>query len=361
MLFNSPEFIFVFLPAAVALHFLIARRSVSAACIATTVSSLVFYLWWKPSFVFLPVFSIVLNFVLASWIVRTGEPTAHRLMIIGVCANLFVLVYFKYANFLLSIVEDVPMAAAKVPLALSFTTFVQIAFLVDVSRRREVGRFEQYAMFVSFFPHLIAGPIVRWTELGPQIKAASRYRLDWNNVALGLTIFLFGLAKKVLIADPLGEFVAPVFEGAARGEVVTAAAAWGGTLAYSAQLYFDFSGYSEMAIGLGLLFNLRLPINFAAPFRSTSIIDFWRRWHVSLSRFLRDFVYVSLGGSRHGTCRTSVNLLATMTLGGLWHGAGWTFVVWGAYNGVLLAINHLWRQWRGPARPSCLKAFAGWL
>ncbi|MGZ5005295.1 MAG: MBOAT family O-acyltransferase, partial [Chthoniobacterales bacterium] len=257
MLFNSPEFIFVFLPAAVALHFLIARRSVSAACIATTVSSLVFYLWWKPSFVFLPVFSIVLNFVLASWIVRTGEPTAHRLMIIGVCANLFVLVYFKYANFLLSIVEDVPMAAAKVPLALSFTTFVQIAFLVDVSRRREVGRFEQYAMFVSFFPHLIAGPIVRWTELGPQIKAASRYRLDWNNVALGLTIFLFGLAKKVLIADPLGEFVAPVFEGAARGEVVTAAAAWGGTLAYSAQLYFDFSGYSEMAIGLGLLFNLR--------------------------------------------------------------------------------------------------------
>ena len=184
--------------------------------------------------------------------------------------------------------------------------------------------------------------------------------LDWNNVALGLTIFLFGLAKKVLIADPLGEFVAPVFDAAARGEAITTAAAWGGALAYSEQLYFDFFGYSEMAIGLGLLFNLRLPINFAAPFRSTNIIDFWRRWHVLLSRFLRDFVYVPLG-SRAGPSRTAVNLVTTMTISGLWHGAGWTFIAWGAWNRVLLAINHLWRQWRGPAQPTRFKTFACWL
>jgi D-alanyl-lipoteichoic acid acyltransferase DltB (MBOAT superfamily) len=310
----------------------------------------------------LPVLSILLNFALASCIVRTGDAAARRLMMIaGVCANLSVLIYFKYADFLLSILTNVPAAAPKVPLALSFTTFVQIAFLVDVWRRREVGRFDQYSMFVAFFPHLIAGPIVRWTELGPQIEDRSRYRIDWNNIALGLTIFLFGLAKKVLIADPLGEFVAPVFDAAARGEAVTAAAAWGGALAYSGQLYFDFSGYSEMAIGLGLLFNLRLPINFAAPFRATSIIDFWRRWHVSLSRFLRDFVYVPLGGSRHGPSRTSVNLVATMTIGGLWHGAGWTFIAWGAWNGVLLAANHVWRQWHGAAQPTRFKTFICWL
>ncbi len=361
MLFNSPEFIFVFLPAAVLLHFLLARHSIAAACITTTITSLIFYLWWRPPFVLLPVLSILLNFALASWIVRSEPLAARRLLILGICANMAVLIYFKYAEFLLSIVTGVPAGAPKVPLALSFTTFVQIAFLVDVFRRREVGRFDQYSMFVAFFPHLIAGPIVRWTELGPQIAEPSRYRVDWNNVALGLTIFLFGLAKKMLIADPLGEFVAPVFDAAARGEAVTAAAAWGGALAYSGQLYFDFSGYSEMAIGLGLLFNLRLPINFAAPFRATSIVDFWRRWHVSLSRFLRDFVYVPLGGSRRGPSRTAVNLVATMTIGGLWHGAGWTFIAWGAWNGVLLAINHRWRQWRGPAQPTRIKTFFSWL
>jgi alginate O-acetyltransferase complex protein AlgI len=361
MLFNSPEFIFVFLPAAVMLHFLLARHSIAAACITTTVTSLIFYLWWRPPFVLLPVLSILINFALASWIVRTDAMSARRLMILGIAANLAVLIYFKYAEFLLSIVTGLPAGPPKVPLALSFTTFVQIAFLVDVYNRREAARFEQYSMFVAFFPHLIAGPIVRWTELGPQIEDRSRYRVDWNNVALGLTIFLFGLAKKLLIADPLGEFVAPVFDAAARGEAVTTAAAWGGALAYSCQLYFDFSGYSEMAIGLGLLFNLRLPINFAAPFRSTSIIDFWRRWHVTLSRFLRDFVYVPLGGSRRGPSRTAVNLVATMTIGGLWHGAGWTFIAWGAWNGVLLAINHAWRQWRGPPQPTRFKTFASWL
>ena len=183
--------------------------------------------------------------------------------------------------------------------------------------------------------------------MGRKLRDRARYRVDWNNIALGLTIFCLGLAKKVLIADSLSPHVGPVFDAAARGEPLTAAAAWGAAYAYTAQLYFDFSGYSDMAIGLGLLFNLRLPINFAAPLRATSIIDLWRRWHISLSRFLRDFVYVPLGGSGGGPARRTVNLFLTMVLGGLWHGANWTFVLWGAFHGVLLAINHAWRQWRG--------------
>jgi len=361
MLFNSFEFIFVFLPLAVGLHFLAARWSVAAAIAVTTVSSLVFYAWWNPPFLVLPVLSILCNFWLGRRIAEAAPGTARKLMAAGVVANLLVLGYFKYFDFILSIVEQRAPEPASVPLALSFTTFVQIAFLVELARRPSRIAFPDYAMFVAFFPHLIAGPIVRWTELGPQIRDAARYRLDWNNIALGLTIFCLGLGKKVLIADQLAPHVAPVFDAAAAGIPVTAAAAWGASIGYSLQLYFDFSGYSEMAVGLGLLFNLRLPLNFAAPFRATSIIDLWRRWHISLSRFLRDFVYVPLGGKADGAVRRAVNLLATMVLGGLWHGANWTFIAWGAFHGVLLTLNHAWRSLRGKRAPSALGGFVGWL
>ena len=340
MLFNSSEFIFVFLPFAVLLHFALARWSVTAAVSATTLTSLLFYAWWNPPFVLLPVLSIAANFLIAQAMRGSDEGNARRLLIIGIVANLAVLGWFKYGDFLLSIVEGRRPHAPEVPLALSFTTFVQIAFLVDVWRRRDSVNFPAYAMFVAFFPHLIAGPIVRWDELGPQLRDRARYRPDWNNIALGLTIFCLGLAKKVLIADSLSPHVGPVFDAAARGEALTAAAAWGAAYAYTAQLYFDFSGYSDMAVGLGLLFNLRLPINFAAPLRATSIIDLWRRWHISLSRFLRDFVYVPLGGAAGGPARRTTNLFLTMVIGGLWHGANWTFVLWGAFHGVLLAVNH---------------------
>ena len=350
MLFHTSEFIFIFLPAAVALHFILARHSASAAIIATTVTSLAFYTWWRPPFVLLPVLSILANFWIARRIAGANDLAARRLLIAGIVANLALLGWFKYADFVLSIFQGRKPAPAEVPLALSFTTFVQIAFLADVWRRRTRVEFAPYAMFVAFFPHLIAGPIVRWSDLGPQIADRLRYRVDWNNIALGLTIFTLGLAKKVLIADRLAPHVAPVFEAATNGEPLTAFAAWGAALAYSAQLYFDFSGYSDMAVGLGLLFNLRLPINFAAPFRATSIIDLWRRWHISLSRFLRDFVYVPLGGAARGPARRTFNLFATMTLGGLWHGANWTFIAWGAFHGVLLAINHAWRHRARKAR-----------
>jgi alginate O-acetyltransferase complex protein AlgI len=361
MLFHTSEFIFLFLPAAVALHFILARFSMSAAIVATTITSLAFYTWWKPPFVLLPVLSILANFAIARQLARAPETAARRLLIAGIVANLAVLGWFKYADFVLSIFQGRKPGVAEVPLALSFTTFVQIAFLVDVWRRRSSVAFGAYAMFVAFFPHLIAGPIVRWSELGPQIADKLRYRVDWNNIALGLTIFTLGLSKKVLIADRLAPHVAPVFEAAQNGVPLTAIAAWGAAFAYSAQLYFDFSGYSDMAIGLGLLFNLRLPINFAAPFRATSIIDLWRRWHISLSRFLRDFVYVPLGGGAHGPVRRSFNLFATMTLGGLWHGANWTFIAWGAFHGVLLAGNHAWRLARGKRAPTRAGRLAGWL
>jgi D-alanyl-lipoteichoic acid acyltransferase DltB (MBOAT superfamily) len=360
MLFNSSEFIFVFLPFAVLLHFALARWNVTAAVTATALTSLLFYAWWNPPFVLLPVLSIAFNFLIAQGMRSGDDNNARRLLIIGIVANLLVLGWFKYGDFLASIVEGRRPNAPEVPLALSFTTFVQIAFLADVWRRRGSVSFPIYATFVAFFPHLIAGPIVRWEELGPQLRDRARYRVDWNNIALGLSIFCLGLAKKVLIADSLSPHVGPVFDAAARGEALTAAAAWGAAYAYTAQLYFDFSGYSDMAVGLGLLFNLRLPINFAAPLRASSIIDLWRRWHISLSRFLRDFVYVPLGGAVGGPARRTVNLFLTMLLGGLWHGANWTFVLWGAFHGVLLAINHAWRQWRGRRATTRARRFAGW-
>jgi len=360
MLFNSSEFIFVFLPFAVLLHFALARWNVTAAVIATTLTSLLFYAWWNPPFVLLPVLSIAANFLIAEAMRRGDARNARGFLIVGIVANLAVLGWFKYGDFLISIFEGRKPHAPDVPLALSFTTFVQIAFLVDVWRRRGNVNFPIYAMFVAFFPHLIAGPIVRWDELGPQLRDRARFRPDWNNIALGLSIFCLGVAKKVLVADKLAPFVAPVFDAAARGDPLTAAAAWGASYAYTAQLYFDFSGYSDMAVGLGLLFNLRLPINFAAPLRATSIIDLWRRWHISLSRFLRDFVYIPLGGSADGPLRRNANLFLTMVLGGLWHGANWTFVLWGAFHGVLLAINHMWRQWRGRRAPTQATRFAGW-
>ncbi len=361
MLFNSPEFIFLFLPAAFALHFALARRSITAAAVGTTVSSLLFYAWWSPPFVILPVGSIAVNFWLARRIVAAEKAAAQPWLVAGICANVLVLCYYKYADFLLSIIDGHRPALPNVPLALSFTTFVQIAFLVYTYRRRTVPALSRYALFVSFFPHLIAGPIVRWENLGRQLDDKECYRIDWDNIALGLTIFVLGLVKKILLADPLAHFVAVVFDAAAHGEPLTAAAGWGGGVLFSAQIFFDFSGYSDMAIGLGLLFNYRLPINFAAPLRAVNMFDLWRRWHITLSQLARDMVYIPLSRGRDSTLIRSFNLMLTMTLIGLWHGAGWTFVVWGAFNGMLLLINQFWRWLHGRVgRGTPLGRLCGW-
>jgi alginate O-acetyltransferase complex protein AlgI len=360
MLFNTPEFIFVFLPIVLLLHFALSRWSVEAGVVATTIGSLVFYAWWNPPFVLLPIVSIAGNFWLARQIAGSERTVARRILFLGILANVCILTYYKYWNFIGSIFTDQRAAPPNIPLALSFTTFVQIAFLVDVYRRRIPLNFNRYALFVAFFPHLIAGPIVRWANLGRQIADLARYRWEWSNVAVGLTIFTLGLGKKVLIADGLAPHVAPVFDAAARGEPVTALAAWGGALAFTAQIYFDFSGYSDMAIGLGLLFNYRLPINFAAPLRATSLLDFWRRWHITLSQFLRDFVYAPLSGGRPNRPRQTIAVLMTMVIAGVWHGAGWTFVAWGAYHGVLLLINVAWQMRPGFDQPSAVGKLAGW-
>lgn len=233
------------------------------------------------------------------------------------------------------------------PLGISFFTFTQIAFLVDTYRKK-VKSYDilEYFLFVTFFPHLIAGPILNHQQIIPQFKNINIIKFNSENVSVGMTIFFAGLFKKVILADGVSQFVNPVFNAAAAGTILNIWQAWGGALAYSLQLYFDFSGYSDMAIGLAFLFNITIPMNFFSPYKANNIIEFWRRWHMTLSWFLRDYLYIPLGGNRNGDIRKQFNLFITMVLGGLWHGAGWTFVLWGALHGLYLVINHSWIAFR---------------
>ena len=262
------------------------------------------------------------------------------------------LAYYKYANFFLTNINEVAGSALSfgeivLPLGISFFTFTQIAFLADAyyGKAREFN-FVHYGLFVTYFPQLIAGPVLHHAEMMPQFRERATYRFSWENTAVGLTIFVIGLFKKVMLADGVGAYAKPVFDAAAAGVQLSALEAWCGALAYTFQLYFDFSGYSDMAIGLSRLFGIVLPLNFHSPYKAANIIDFWRRWHMTLSRFLRDYLYIPLGGNRKGQVRRYMGLMATMILGGLWHGAGWTFVLWGTLHGVYLAINHGWRALR---------------
>ena len=350
MLFSSYTFLFQFLPATV-LAFAAARRHSPRAGIMVLVgASLFFYGAWRPVYLLLFAASVAVNFALG---LRMEDPLRRRgIGTFGVTLNLAGLCYFKYTNFIfdsLNTLTGAPLPFVNIilPLGISFFTFQQIAYLVDVMRGARVERdIVSYTLFVSFFPHLIAGPLVHHAEMIPQFK---RGRTGRSAVlaARGLAIFAAGLFKKVVIADNLAQFVSPVFAHLDAGGGVTTPWAWLATLAYTLQIYFDFSGYSDMAIGLALLFGIRLPVNFRSPYQATSIIEFWRRWHITLSRFLRDYLYIPLGGNRLGEQRRYINLLVTMLLGGLWHGAGWNFLVWGGLHGIYLSINHLWRGWRG--------------
>jgi alginate O-acetyltransferase complex protein AlgI len=284
---------------------------------------------------------------------RYGVPRLSRvrtvLLIGGIALNLSLLGFFKYANFFASGLSRAPgiefeLAPVLLPIAISFFTFQQITFLVD-SYKGRIARYDflKYCLFVTFFPQLIAGPIVQHSEVVSQYESSRFGFLRSGNLAIGITIFAIGLFKKVAIADGIGEFADPVFDAAAAGQDPHLFAAWGAALSYTFQIYFDFSGYSDMAIGLGRMFGVRLPLNFYSPYKATSIIDFWRLWHITLSRFLRDYVYKPLGGNRKGNYRRYANLMVTMLLGGLWHGAGWTFVIWGGLHGLFLVVNHAWR------------------
>lgn len=350
MLFNSFEFIFIFLPVCLCCYFLAARFfSLEVALAFLVLASLFFYGYWKPVYLLLMLFSIAFNFLLGRQLSRTGAREGTAVLIAGVAVNLTLLAYFKYANFFvdnLNLVLDTGWEIEKIflPLAISFFTFQQISYLVDAwEGATSEYNFLHYCLFVSFFPQLIAGPIVHHREILPQFLQRENLSPNLSNFAVGVSIFAIGLFKKTVLADSLSVYVSPVYDGGNAGEL-DFFLAWGGTLAYTFQLYFDFSGYSDMAIGCARMFGLRLPVNFFSPYKSTSIIDFWRRWHITLSRFLRDYLYIALGGNRKGKYRRYINLFLTMLLGGLWHGAGWPFVAWGALHGSYLMVNHGWKK-----------------
>jgi D-alanyl-lipoteichoic acid acyltransferase DltB (MBOAT superfamily) len=366
MLFNSYEFLFVFLPL-VFLGFLIVKRaSLGLARIWLVFASFYFYAYWNLSFLPVLLFSIVFNFVMAHVIARSKsrdsrfKPAALAMAIIG---NLALLCYFKYLTFFADILgATLRTDLTALPLGISFFTFTQLTYLIDVAYKQEQERDPiRYSLFVNFFPHLIAGPILHHTQMIPQFDFKSPKESPIENVAIGLVIFTFGLFKKVALADNVQPFVELAFSKDAPNLFD----AWTGVLAYTLQIYFDFSGYSDMAIGLARLFGIKFPMNFDSPYQAANIIDFWRRWHMTLSRFLRDYLYIPLGGNRAGLGQFP-NIFITMFLGGLWHGAGWTFVIWGLMHATLLSINHVWRRIRyyyfGTAVPaSQFETCAGWV
>ncbi len=349
MLFNSPFFILFFLPFTLAIYWIFrSKGKESTAVNALIIASFLFYAWWDVRYVALIGGGILFNYCICKQILKKSETHKKLLLFLGVATNLGILGYFKYTDFLIQQTNSFlgthyPLLNIVLPLGISFFIFQKIAFLVDAYR----GEFQkislqQFTAFVIFFPQLIAGPIPRHNELFVQFKKGETPPLDWENMALGISSFSIGLFKKTVIADRLAMYSSPMFINAADGIFPDFSSAWIGTLGFTFQLYFDFSGYSDMAIGLALLFGYHLPINFFSPYKANSIIDFWRRWHITLSRFLKDYLYIPLGGNRHGVERQKINLMITMLLGGFWHGASWTFVIWGLLHGLFLCINHLW-------------------
>lgn len=351
MLFNSYPFIFLFLPIALIGYFALGRLGQLAPVIWLALASLAFYAASGWPFVALLLASIAFNYA-AGWLLIARRLSGHLRLIVltaGVSGDLLVLGYFKYAGFVAANLNSIFSTGFSVnvllPVGISFYTFTQIAFLVDAYRGK-VARYAlpHYALFVTYFPHLIAGPILHHKDMIPQFEATESKSPNPHLILCGLMIFAIGLFKKTGLADGIQPLVALAF-----GPITPSFdQAWIGALAYTFQLYFDFSGYSDMAIGMSLMFGIFLPLNFDSPYKATSIIDFWRRWHMTLSQFLRDYLYIPLGGNRHGRVLRYVNLMITMVLGGLWHGAAWTFVAWGALHGAYLCVNHAWNHF-GPA------------
>jgi len=344
MLFSSVEFLFVFLPACSLAYLIVGRLHRPSAAFVLIIFSLIFYATWNYKYcIFLLVLASI-NWKLGN---RIAETKSRGALALGIAINLANLGFFKYYYFIGDTVRAVMGVSAPyidiiLPLGISFFTFQKIAFLID-SYRGEVGKvkFLEFILFVFFFPQLIAGPIVRAKNIMPQLRSLKG---DSSGFLLGLSIFSVGLVKKAIIADGIARYANPVFAAAGSGYHLHPSDAWSAAIAFAFQIYFDFSGYTDMAIGLGKMFGVELPRNFASPYQARSIIDFWRRWHITLSSFLRDYLYFPLGGSRRGAFTQYRNIMIVMLLGGLWHGAGWTFVIWGGLHGVYLVVNHLWRD-----------------
>jgi len=353
VLFNSYIFIFAFLPITFFIYFYLNSKRLTEASKAFLVfSSLFFYSWWNIIYLPLILGSMLFNYVIGSMLGKYDKNSKidfskKSLLIFGVSINILLLGYFKYSDFFLENLNlifssNIQLINLALPLAISFFTFQQIAYLVD-SYRQETKEYDflNYALFVTFFPQLIAGPIVHHKEMMPQFANKRNMVKNYKNIAMGFFIFSIGLFKKVVIADTFAVWATAGFDTATTLNLFEA---WATSLSYTFQLYFDFSGYTDMAIGAALLFNIKLPINFNSPYKATDIQDFWRRWHITLSRFLRDYIYIPLGGNRISSFRTYTNLLATFIIGGIWHGAGWTFIFWGFLHGVALVIHRAWSK-----------------
>jgi len=355
MLFSSLPFLGVYLPLVIAITVLLRRIEATQFVLPFLIAaSFAFYSWSYPPYLLLLITSIAINFLIGKRLERYGQKTT---LWIGVLFNLGLLGWFKYAGFFAGTISALSGASFEIghiilPLAISFFTFQQIGYLVDIFRGDiRPAKFLHYTFFVSFFPQLIAGPIIHYREIGPQMSNSSFARFFGSDVIAGTLLFSLGFAKKVLLADQFRFGADRIFEAASLGIELSFTEAWIGMICYSFQIYFDFSGYSDMALGLGRIFGLKFPVNFLSPYKSTSIIEFWRRWNITLSHFLRDYLYFPLGGNRNGPILRYANLFIVMLLGGLWHGASWTFVVWGALHGAYLTINHAWRYVGGPKLP----------
>ena len=351
MLFNSYEFIFVFLPLTFLGYFFLNKKGLESASKGWLVfCSLFFYSWWKLTYLPLILISILFNFVIGNILARDDSKrltNKRSLLILGITGNIALLAYFKYTDFFIHNINLLSSLNIKsfnlvLPLAISFFTFQQIAYLVD-SYRGETKEYDflNYTLFVSFFPQLIAGPIVHHKEMMPQFKSKTNKSIHYRNIVLGLYVFFIGLFKKVIVADTFSIWAVKGFENAGALTIVEA---WATSLSYTFQLYFDFSGYTDMALGAALIFNINIPLNFNSPYKATNIRDFWQRWHMTLSRFMRDYIYIPLGGNREGELVTYRNVLVTFLIGGLWHGAGWTFVFWGGMHGIALIVQRLWEK-----------------
>jgi len=367
VLFNSVEFIFFFLPITLLLYFVTAKKMGNEAAINTLVfCSLFFYSWWNPIYLLLLGFSMLFNYWLGTIL---SNKRNKSLLIFGITTNLALIAYYKYAGFFVHNINtlagsDFNLGTIILPLAISFFTFQQIAYLVDSYQGiTKEYKFSHYALFVSFFPQLIAGPIVHHKQMLPQFESVKAFTPLANNFAIGLSIFAIGLFKKTVLADGIAPYANPIFNAADAGQSLDFFQAWGGALAYTLQLYFDFSGYSDMAIGLARIFGIVLPLNFYSPYKAVNISEFWRRWHITLSTFLKDYIYIPLGGNRAGQFKRYNNLLITMLLGGLWHGAGWNFIIWGGLHGSYLIINHGWHALtiKKPILSKLMTKWLGWL
>ncbi len=369
MLFNSYQFLIVYLPIVMITLYLLARYKPKWAAAWLALASIVFYGGWSIYYIPLLLGSITINFFFGKKISALSAAQqllkVRALLFCAVTTNLLILCYYKYLYFLVQTISDVttiPLSVtqSQLPLGISFFTFTQIAFLVDASRR-ECEEYDicRYGLFVTYFPHLIAGPIFHHKEMMSQFTKPRAFNFNAYDISVGFSIFIIGLSKKVLIADRIAPIADSIFN-VSPAITLTQAEAWYGALAYTLQIYFDFSGYSDMAVGLGRMMGVRLPLNFSSPYKASSIILFWRCWHMTLSRFLRDYLYFALGGNRLGRARRYLNLMITMLLGGLWHGAGWNFVLWGGLHGLYLVVNHGWLAIVGTHQGQLARA-VGWL